>query len=118
MLVGAQTLRKYTGVRTKWFRAPGGGLSPTVIAEARKLHEDVVGWGIDTGDWRRPPAWRIVSRVLNNAESGAVVLMHDGGGDRSATIAALPTVIRKLRARGYRFVTLDDMAAAGVHPQR
>jgi peptidoglycan/xylan/chitin deacetylase (PgdA/CDA1 family) len=43
---------------------------------------------------------------------GAVILMHDGGGERTQTIEALPAIIRELKAQGYTFVTLDDLAVA------
>jgi chitin deacetylase len=69
-----------------------------------------VQWDIDTDDWQRPPAATIIQRVVTQARPGAVVLMHEGGGDRSHTIAALPVIIAKLKAMGYVFVTLDGLA--------
>jgi peptidoglycan/xylan/chitin deacetylase (PgdA/CDA1 family) len=50
-----------------------------------------------------------VKRVLAGAKPGAIVLMHDGGGDRKQTIDALPAIILELRKQGYTFVTLDQM---------
>ena len=60
----------------------------------------------------------IVQRALAGAHPGAIILMHDGGGDRSQTVAALPAIIHALRARGYRLVTVpqllhDDPPPAG-----
>ena len=49
--------------------------------------------------------------VLDNAHNGAIVLMHDGGGDRSQDIEALPDIIDKLREQGYEFVTVEQLAA-------
>jgi len=51
----------------------------------------------------------LADAVVSAARPGAIVLLHDGGGDRSATIAALPSIIDRLRAAGYEFVTLDEM---------
>jgi len=69
-----------------------------------------VQWDIDTDDWQVPPASKIVARVIAGARPGAVVLMHDGGGNRSHTIAALPAIIKRLKAEGYIFVTLDGLS--------
>ena len=66
---------------------------------------------IDTLDWKRPGAEAIVKMVLDNAHNGAIVLMHDGGGDRSQDIEALPDIIDKLREQGYEFVTVEQLAA-------
>ncbi|MGE0115778.1 MAG: glycosyltransferase [Steroidobacteraceae bacterium] len=70
-----------------------------------------VGMQIDPDDWQRPPADQIIKRVLDQAASGAgnVVLLHDAGGDRSATVAALPGLIDALRAQGYRLVTVSQL---------
>ena len=58
---------------------------------------------MDPRDWSRPGASVIVRRVLDNVVSGSVVIFHDGGGDHSQTVAALPTILRALKARGYDF---------------
>ena len=54
-------------------------------------------------DWARPGTSVIVRRVLANVRNGSVILLHDGGGDRRQTVAALPTILRTLKARGYAF---------------
>ncbi len=70
-----------------------------------------VGMRIDPGDWQRPGVDEIVRRTVDQAQSGEgnVVLLHDGGGDRSQTVAALPRLIAELRARGFRFVSVADI---------
>ncbi len=70
-----------------------------------------VGMKVDPGDWQRPGVDAIVRRTIDQLErhQGDVVLLHDGGGDRSETIAALPTLIAQLRQRGYRFVGIADL---------
>ena len=65
-------------------------------------------WSSDTLDWQRPPVTTLVQRIIR-VDSGAIVLMHDGGGDRTATVEALGPAIGDLKKRGYRFVTLDEL---------
>jgi cellulose synthase/poly-beta-1,6-N-acetylglucosamine synthase-like glycosyltransferase/peptidoglycan/xylan/chitin deacetylase (PgdA/CDA1 family)/spore germination protein YaaH len=84
---------------------------------AQKMGYLMVGVRIDPDDWRLPvTAQEIVDRTLqramdNNPETrGQVVLLHDSGGDRSATVEALPKLIHELRARGFRFVAVSDLA--------
>jgi len=91
------------------FRAPYGALSPALIAEARGLGFTAIQWDIDPRDWARPGVSEIESNVVDNARPGAIVEMHDGGGDRSETLAALPDIITTLRGRGYRFVTVTQL---------
>jgi peptidoglycan/xylan/chitin deacetylase (PgdA/CDA1 family) len=64
---------------------------------------------VDPRDWSRPGADAIYSNVVDNASNGAIVLQHDGGGDRSETLAALPREIDTLRARGYQFATVTQL---------
>lgn len=85
--------------------------------EAQKLGYLIVGVRIDPDDWKLPvTANQIVERTIqrttdNNPETrGQVVLLHDSGGDRAATIAALPSLIHELRARGFQFVPVSELA--------
>ncbi|HEX2583728.1 MAG TPA: glycosyltransferase [Steroidobacteraceae bacterium] len=73
-----------------------------------------VGMQIDPDDWRKPPADEITKRVMEGAANGDgnVVLLHDAGGDRSATVEALPKLIDELRAQGYRLVTISELLHA------
>ena len=98
-----------TGVKTSLFRPPGGVLNNGLAAYAQKEKMAVAMWSTDTPELRYARADRIVSTVLNNTQSGGVVLMHDGGGDRSATVRALPQIIAELKKRGYKFVTLPEL---------
>jgi cellulose synthase/poly-beta-1,6-N-acetylglucosamine synthase-like glycosyltransferase/spore germination protein YaaH/peptidoglycan/xylan/chitin deacetylase (PgdA/CDA1 family) len=74
----------------------------------------IVGQKIDPHDWRQPygkqvPAQEIIDGVLRQADAGNIILFHDGGGDRSQTVAALPQIIDQLRARGYEFVSVPEL---------
>lgn len=87
-----------------FFRAPGGNFAANVNAVAAGVGQAALGWSIDPHDWRDSGVRTIRDRVLEGMHPGAVVLLHDGGGDRSGTIAALPGIIEALRDAGYEFV--------------
>jgi peptidoglycan/xylan/chitin deacetylase (PgdA/CDA1 family) len=87
------------GVRPRYYRAPAGRWSPTMVAEARRLGLRPLGWSVDPGDWRRPPAALITQQVLDAAAPGAIVLLHDGYGNRAGTLAALRDILPSLAAR-------------------
>jgi peptidoglycan/xylan/chitin deacetylase (PgdA/CDA1 family) len=62
-------------------------------------------WSVDPRDWSLPGVASIVANIMRNTRSGSIILEHDGGGDRSQTVAALKIVIPRLLAGGYRFRT-------------
>ena len=62
-------------------------------------------WSVDPRDWSMPGVREIVSNILRNTATGSIILEHDGGGDRSETVAALKIVIPRLLDEGYRFLT-------------
>jgi peptidoglycan-N-acetylglucosamine deacetylase len=101
-----QAIRAQLGSTPACLRPPYGGMNATVRQRARALGKDLVVWTIDSRDWTKPGTTAIVKRVLAGVHSGSVILMHDGGGDRSQTIAALPTILKSLKAQGYGFRTL------------
>jgi peptidoglycan/xylan/chitin deacetylase (PgdA/CDA1 family) len=98
--------------RPTLFRPPYGSFDATTWRELKRLHLLMVLWSVDTNDYQLPGVPAIVQSTLEGAHPGAIVLMHDGGGDRSETVAALPTVIKDLRARGYTLVTVPELLAA------
>jgi peptidoglycan/xylan/chitin deacetylase (PgdA/CDA1 family) len=96
------------GVTPTLFRPPGGGWSDRVVAIASSLGCRVVLWSVDPRDWAPGrTAKGIVRSVLGHVEPGSIVIMHDGGGDRTATIKALPRIIRGIRRMGLRLVTVE-----------
>ncbi|MFJ9697319.1 polysaccharide deacetylase family protein [Kitasatospora sp. NPDC101183] len=101
-----RAIRAQTGRTPSCLRPPYGGVNASVRSRAAALGKQVVLWSVDPQDWARPGAGAIESRVLRNVRPGSVILMHDGGGDRSQTVAALPTIISTLKARGYSFGVL------------
>ena len=101
------------GIRTRLLRMPYSSqpdaLSASDWRAAREASGDgylVVLTNLDTRDWTRPGAARIVAAAMPRGRHGAIIMFHDSGGDRSQTVAALPQIITRLRARGYRFVTV------------
>jgi peptidoglycan/xylan/chitin deacetylase (PgdA/CDA1 family) len=97
---GRRTLQPL-GVHPVGFRPPGGAASPAVTAAAQEFGDRTVLWSVDPADWQPSvTSDQLVQRVLAAARPGAIVLLHDGGGDRSATVAALPAIIDGLRRLG------------------
>ena len=96
-------------------RAPGGNYHATssgnIITNLADHVTAEIGWNVDTEDWRRPGAQAIADRIMS-AQPGDVVLMHDGGGDRSQTVEALKIALPQLKAQGYRFVTIDELMSS------
>ncbi len=102
-------LQLMTGLKTRLFRPPGGILNNGVAEYARSKNYAIIMWSIDTKDYQQASAEVLANRVLNQAHPGDIVLMHDGGGNRSETIAALKIIIPELQKRGYRFVTVPEL---------
>ncbi|MER6302071.1 polysaccharide deacetylase family protein [Kitasatospora sp. NPDC001539] len=91
------------GTRVDWFRAPGGGFNADNEQITAGLGMSSLGWSVDPRDWSRPGVPAIVSTVQSQLKPGGVILMHDGGGDRSQTVAALKQLLPWLVAQGYTF---------------
>lgn len=100
------------GRRPSLFRPPYGVSTATPSPPGQgDSAMDTVLWDVDTQDWAMPGVGAIAGAVLEQARPGSIVLMHDGGGDRSQTAAALPVIIEGLLARGFRFVSLRGHGA-------
>jgi len=99
------------GPRPTLFRPPYGSFNATTIRELRALHLLMVMWSVDAGDYLQPGVPAIVEHTLAGVRPGAIILMHDAGGVRTQTIAALPIIIHALRARGYHLVTVPQLLA-------
>ena len=97
------------GISTPLFRPPYGNFDNGVIDVALNQGDAGIIWSVDPQDWSMPGTQSIIDTVVNGATPGGIVLMHDGGGDRSQTITALPTIIARLRSQGYSFLTVPDL---------
>jgi cellulose synthase/poly-beta-1,6-N-acetylglucosamine synthase-like glycosyltransferase/peptidoglycan/xylan/chitin deacetylase (PgdA/CDA1 family) len=119
----ARLVEAYTGRGMRLFRPPYlGDADPGTHDElhASRVAADLgyltVGLNVDPLDWRAPGVDAIVANTVRQVTAGTaarpaqIVLLHDAGGDRSQTVAALPRIIRELRTRGYDFVTVSALA--------
>src|SRR6266516_95608 len=104
-------IQEVIGVQLAFFRPPYGSLSTQVLAQACHLGVTTVMWnaGEDARDWSRPGVKFIIRQILSLVRNGSIILMHDGGGDRSQTVAALPVIIQRLQDRGFQLVTIQQM---------
>lgn len=106
---GNQAIQDATGAPgSKYFRAPGGNFNTEVAHDLSSLVSGEIGWNIDTLDWKRPGTETIAERI-KSAKPGEVILMHDGGGDRSQTVAALQEAIPYLKSQGYELITVTEL---------
>jgi len=103
-------LQQTAGFQPTFFRPPYGAINNEVQAQASSLGLTSTLWSVDPQDWTTPGTQIIIKRVLNQVQNGSIILMHDGGGDRSQSIAALQTIIPTLLQRGYHFVTVQQLA--------
>ena len=95
-----------TGTTPRCVRPPYDAWNASVLGQIASRGLTTMSYSVDPRDWSLPGVQAIVNRVVGAAFPGAVVDMHDGGGDRSETVAALPQIITQLRAMGYTFVSI------------
>jgi peptidoglycan/xylan/chitin deacetylase (PgdA/CDA1 family) len=98
------------------FRPPYGEDVPRLSVIAAKLGLTTILWSIDPSDYALTSPREIAGRVLSHAQPGAIVVLHDGGANRSPTVQALPMIIRTLERRGYRLVTISTLLANSTAP--
>jgi cellulose synthase/poly-beta-1,6-N-acetylglucosamine synthase-like glycosyltransferase/peptidoglycan/xylan/chitin deacetylase (PgdA/CDA1 family) len=111
-----------TGHYARLVRPPYSATPGAVSVATERRLADVAGDSyvvaladLDSEDWRRPGVASIVRNATPRSRQGGIVMFHDGGGDRGETVAALERLIPRLRARGFRFVSVADLA--GVPPE-
>jgi peptidoglycan/xylan/chitin deacetylase (PgdA/CDA1 family) len=105
----ANAIKAATGFAPCLFRAPGGAVSAGLESEARSMGFTTIEWDVDPRDWATPGTTSIYHTVTSTAENGSIILQHDGGGNRSQTLAALPQEIQFFKHHGYKFVTITQM---------
>ncbi|GAA3371867.1 hypothetical protein GCM10020367_24430 [Streptomyces sannanensis] len=99
-------IRAQTGYTPLCLRPPYEAVDAGVYARAESLGKQIRLWTVDPQDWARPGTSAIEHRVLGKVKPGSIILLHDGGGNRSQTVAALPDILSTLQARGYAFATM------------
>lgn len=91
---------------TKCIRPPYGQMDLITIDLITKRNLATALWSVDSEDWKKPGVPAIINRVMATVRDRSVILMHDGGGDRAESVAALQWIIPALRAQGYSFVSI------------
>ncbi|MBE5024385.1 polysaccharide deacetylase family protein [Olsenella sp. DSM 107455] len=99
------------GGATTVIRPPYGDFNNQTWLDSNGTLSASVIWNLDSEDWTLPGADAIVSNCTNGAYSGAIILMHDGGGNRDQDLEALPRIIENLQDKGYKFVTINELMA-------
>jgi peptidoglycan/xylan/chitin deacetylase (PgdA/CDA1 family) len=108
MSATSSAIRAVTGFKPCHFRPPGGAYNSGTISAAAQNGMSVVNWDVDTRDWTGISSGAIAAEATSGG-SGSIVLMHDGGGNRAPTAAAVPHIIHTLKKRGYKLVTLTEL---------
>lgn len=109
LLEDASVLGRYGAAFPRLFRPPYGMFNAATLAQLRRYRMLMVLWTVDSNDYRRPGVKAIVRSALSGARSGAIILLHDAGGNRDQTVVALPKIIAALRARGFTLVTVPRL---------
>lgn len=109
ILKGYEAIEAATGTEASTvIRVPGGNLDDNTARLLSTLATSEIGWNIDTRDWERPGVQTIVNNIMQ-VQPGYIILMHDGGGDRSQTVEALRQTLPLLKEQGYRFITIEEL---------
>jgi peptidoglycan-N-acetylglucosamine deacetylase len=109
-----RAIAQATGFVPCLFRPPDGAVSSSLVSVARAQGVATINWDVDPRDWSLPGSSSIYSTIVHTTRNGSIVLMHDGGGPRSQTVAALPHVIHTLRRRGFSFVTVPELLGGSL----
>lgn len=105
----AAAIKECTGSDACFLRAPYGDMDEQVWLNSHGVINASVYWTHDSLDWEKPGVEKIVQNCTNYMWPGSVILMHDGGGDRSQDLEALPQILSAWKAAGYRFVTVKEL---------
>jgi peptidoglycan-N-acetylglucosamine deacetylase len=101
-------IEQLTGIKTSLFRPPGGFLNNGLVSYAQQQDFAIIMWSGDSRDYRSNKQG-ILNNLLKQTQSGGILLLHDGGGDRWHTLVALPYLISELKNQGYQFVTVPEL---------
>ena len=117
LISDASAVERHGSRFPRLFRPPYGLWNGGTLALLHRYRMLMVLWTVDTGDYRRPGVSAIVRAAVAGARAGAIILLHDAGGDRAETVAALPRIIAVLRRRHYRFVTVPKLLLDNPPPR-
>lgn len=106
----AETLKALGAPAPTLYRLPGGISDRTALKVLGQFHYHLVGWTIDTRDWRRVySAATMAKKVERSIEPGSIIIFHDGPNSSQQTVQAVKQIIPALRKMGYRFDTVGQM---------
>lgn len=106
---GLEAIKNATGQEASTiFRCPSGNFDTSVATDLEGIVTAEIGWNVDTTDWKKPGA-DVIAQRIQSAGPGNIILMHDGGGDRSQTIEGLRQALPKLKEQGYSFITVQEL---------
>jgi peptidoglycan-N-acetylglucosamine deacetylase len=117
LLEQASAIERYGAKFPRLFRPPYGLWNSNTLALLRRYRMLMVLWTVDTNDYLRPGVGAIVDSAVDGARPGAIILLHDAGGDRSQTVAALPRIIAALKKRHYKLVTVPRLLLDNPAPR-
>jgi peptidoglycan/xylan/chitin deacetylase (PgdA/CDA1 family) len=109
LLGDIRAIQRYGAAYPRLFRPPYGMWNKTTLSLLHQYHMLMVLWSVDTSDYQQPGVQTIVNAAVHGAKPGAIILLHDAGGNRAETVLALPKIIDALRQRGYRLVTVPQL---------
>ncbi|EGF23680.1 polysaccharide deacetylase family protein [Fannyhessea vaginae] len=104
-----ESLSEATGITTTMFRPPYGDFTTKTWLDSQGIVSSEILWTQDTLDWKQPGVNKIIDGALKNVTPGSVVLMHDGGGKRDQDLEALPQILDKLIANGFKIVSIQEL---------
>ena len=107
-----QVIEDIIGFKPRLFRSPYGALNEEIVKVLGQNDNTVIGWDVDSLDWKQLSADIISDNVLSNVGFGSIILMHDGtdwSADLSGTIQSLDKIISKLKEDGTKFVTVPEL---------
>ena len=116
VLDDALAIHAYGAPYPRLFRPPYGSYDATTLAVLGRQRMLAVLWSVDSEDYTKPGVDGIVRNVLGAVRPGSIVLMHDGGGDRAQTLAAVPRIVAALRRQGYAFATVPRLLLENPPP--
>lgn len=108
----AATLEEWIGAPARFLRPPYGDMDEQVWLKSKGAISASLFWTHDSEDWEKPGVDAIVENCTRFMWPGSVILMHDGGGDRSQDLEALPRIIKAWQDAGYTFVTIEELMAS------
>lgn len=113
ILLTEKAIRRAGVVPSRYYRPPYGIVTDGIRHLCQRLRYHILLYTFLSPDFRRPPVNELVAGIKRFTTAGGIIVMHDGGGDRSRTVEALPAIIKALRRR-YRLVRLDELLGPGL----